>query len=254
MNKAINESGAIAGLDGMKILITGATTGIGRAAAILLVQNGANVFIAGQTEEHLTDALESISQLNPKGKYSGIVADVSTKEGIESLFAKADETLGSLDVLINNAALAHGGASDGEYDDWKRVVNTNLLGYIACTRKAVDRMAPNKRGHIIHIGSMSSDVREKASSVYVATKAGIQGFAESLRKEVNELGVKITLIEPGAVGTDMQPVSPPDQIEKQENMEMLKAEDIAAAIVYVLEQPFRCDVVEMKIKPHLQII
>jgi len=254
MNKAIDNTDAVAVLDGMGIMITGATTGIGKAAATLLVQKGANVLITGQSEEHLKEALESISELNAKGKFNGIIADLSTEEGIESIFAKADETLGQLDVLINNAALAHGDVNDGEYQDWERVVKTNLLGYMACTRKALDRMAANKRGHIIHVGSMSADVREKGSSVYVATKAGIQGFAEALRKEVNELGVKITLIEPGAVGTDMQPVSSTDQSEKQENLEMLKAEDIAAAIVYVLEQPFRCDVVEMKIKPHLQLV
>lgn len=101
---------------------------------------------------------------------------------------------------------------------------------------------------------MSADVREKDSSVYVATKAGVQGFSESLRKEVNELGIKVSLIEPGAVGTDMQPVSVPDQQQKEEKLEMLTAEDIAAAVLYVVSQPKRCDVVDVKIRPHLQLI
>lgn len=253
MSTAIDNN-ANANLDGMGILITGATTGIGRAAAILLLQKGANVLITGQSDEHLEEALIQVRQSNPKGEFAGITADLSTKEGIESVFTKADEVLGKLDVHINNAALAHQDVNDGEYEDWERVVKTNLLGYIACTRHALDRMAKNKRGHIINVGSMSADVREKGSSVYVATKAGIQGFSEALRKEVNETGIKITLIEPGAVGTDMQPVSSSDQAEKQADLEMLKAEDIANAIVFVLEQPFRCDVVEIKIKPHLQTI
>ena len=101
---------------------------------------------------------------------------------------------------------------------------------------------------------MSADVREKGSSVYVATKAGIQGFSETLRKEVNPLGVKVTLIEPGAVGTDMQPSTPDEQREKTKELEMLKAEDIAQCVLYVLTQPKRCDVVEVKIRPHLQLI
>ena len=157
-------------------------------------------------------------------------------------------------MLINNAALAHQDVNDGNYEDWERVIKTNLLGYIACTRYALDRMTPNGFGHIINVGSMSADVREKGSSVYVATKAGIQGFSEALRKEVNENGIKVTLIEPGAVGTNMQPASADEQSKKQESMEMLKAEDIAAAIFYALEQPLRCDVVDLKIRPHLQMI
>lgn len=107
---------------------------------------------------------------------------------------------------------------------------------------------------IVNIGSMSADVREKNSSVYVATKSGIQGFSEALRKEVNSLGIKVTLIEPGAVGTDMQPQPPEEQRQLEANMEMLKAEDIAACVLYTLTQPKRCDMVNIQIRPHLQII
>lgn len=238
----------------LSVVITGGTTGIGRAAAIELAKLGANVLIAGSDASHLNDALTSIQQQGLQGTVHGIVVDLSTENGINQLFTKADEKLARVDVLINNAALAFQGVADGGYSDWQKVVGTNVLAYIACTRMAVDRMKPNKKGHIVNIGSMSADVREKDSSVYVATKSAIQGFSESFRKEVNEAGIKVTLIEPGAVGTDMQPVSVPDQQQKQENLEMLKAEDIAAAIIYSLTQPERCDVVELKIKPHLQII
>jgi NADP-dependent 3-hydroxy acid dehydrogenase YdfG len=245
---------ALTEIRGLGILITGGTTGIGRAAAITLAQKGANVFIAGHKQEHLDETLKSIEEAGPQGKFAGITTELSTQDGIQEVFEKADETLGKLDVLINNAALAHQDVNDGNYEDWERVVKTNLLGYIACTRYALDRMTPNERGHIINIGSMSADVREKGSSIYVATKAGIQGFSEALRKEVNEQGIKLTLIEPGAVGTNMQPASADEQSEQQEKMEMLKSQDIAASIVYALEQPLRCDVVDIKIRPHLQII
>jgi NADP-dependent 3-hydroxy acid dehydrogenase YdfG len=241
-------------LKGLGVIVTGGTTGIGRATAILLAQKGANVLVTGHNSQHLDETLASIKEASPQGKFDGITADLATKEGVEAVFNKTDETLGQLDVLINNAALAYQGVNDGSYDDWERVVKTNLLGYIACTREALDRMSPKGRGHIIHVGSMSADVREKDSSIYVATKAGIQGFAEAMRKEVNEKGIKVSLIEPGAVGTDMQPANADEQRQKQEKLEMLKAEDIAAGIIYTLEQPFRCDVVELKIRPHLQII
>jgi NADP-dependent 3-hydroxy acid dehydrogenase YdfG len=254
MSTSNSDTNNLAGVEGKDILITGGTSGIGRATAILLAQKGANVFVAGSKQEHLDDTLESIAQAGPRGKFAGIAADLSTGDGIQQIFNKADETLCKVDVLINNAALAHQDVNDGNYEDWERVIKTNLLGYIACTRYALDRMTPNGFGHIINVGSMSADVREKGSSVYVATKAGIQGFSEALRKEVNENGIKVTLIEPGAVGTNMQPASADEQSKKQESMEMLKAEDIAAAIFYALEQPLRCDVVDLKIRPHLQMI
>jgi NADP-dependent 3-hydroxy acid dehydrogenase YdfG len=246
-NSRLNVSGA-------GIIVTGGTTGIGRAIACLLAQKGANVFIAGNSEDHLNDALKHIEQLQAPRKVKGIIADLSTEQGINELFRAADEELGKLDVIVNNAALAHQDVYDGDYQDWERVVKTNLLSYIACTRYALDRMTPTGRGHIINIGSMSADVREKGSSVYVATKAGIQGFSETLRKEVNEKGIKITLIEPGAVGTDMQPAEVKEQQGNQERLEMLKSEDIAEAVLYTINRPMRCDVVEMKLRPHMQII
>ncbi|SEM58867.1 NADP-dependent 3-hydroxy acid dehydrogenase YdfG [Chitinophaga rupis] len=239
---------------GRTVVVTGGTTGIGRATAILLARQGADVLIAGQDPQHLTDTLNSAGQEELKGSLTGIVTDLSGEEGINKLFNEADNHFKKLDVLVNCAALAYQGIADGSYADWQKVVNTNLLAYMACTRQAIDRMRPNKEGHIINIGSMSADVREKNSSVYVATKAAIQGFSESVRKEINEMGIKVTLIEPGAVGTDMQPVSVPDQQQKEEDLEMLKAEDIAAAVLYTIMQPKRCDVVDIKIRPHLQII
>ncbi|GAA4904708.1 SDR family oxidoreductase [Mucilaginibacter defluvii] len=251
-NQTSVNNGSLTSLKEKNIIITGGTTGIGRATALLLANRGANVLITGLDENHLKDTL---SDAESKGIIlKGIITDMATEQGINELFAEAYKHFSRLDILINNAALAFQGVSDGEYKDWHQIINTNITGYIACTHHAIKRMQQEKSGHIINVGSMSADVREKDSSVYVATKAAIQGFSESVRKEVNELGIKVTLIEPGATGTDMQPVSVPDQQQKIEDLEMLRAEDIAASIFYALSQPMRCDVVEIKVKPHLQII
>lgn len=236
------------------ILVTGGTTGIGRAISLLLASMGANILLTGQDQAHLDDTLKDAEKMGVSDKIQGIIADMATPEGIDTIFTELDKRFSGLDVLINNAALAYQSIMDGSYEEWEHIIKTNLLGYLACSNRAIETMKARKAGHIINIGSMSADVREKGSSVYVATKSGIQGFSESLRKEVNESGIKVTLIEPGAVGTDMQPSTPEEQREKEKNLEMLQAEDIAYSVVYCLAQPARCDVVELKIRPHMQMI
>jgi NADP-dependent 3-hydroxy acid dehydrogenase YdfG len=114
-------------------------------------------------------------------------------------------------------------------------------------------MKASGKGHILFIGSMSADERS-GSPVYVATKSGIQGFTEALRKEVNKEGIKVTLIEPGSVGTDMPDKTPEQQRKLEKENKMLKAEDIALCVYYCLTQPERCDVISVKIRPHLQVI
>jgi len=250
--KAIYQERLLEPVKGKRILITGGTTGIGRSTAHLLGREN-DVLIVGRHQPELDDSLRDFDKMpHGQGNLNGIRADLADPNDLLRIFAFVDETWGQLDILINNAGLAFNSVLDGAYDDWHYILKTNLLGYLACSRYAIDRMRSYGKGHIVNIGSMSADVREKDSSVYVATKSGIQGFSESLRKEVNELGIKVTLIEPGAVGTDMQPKE--GQEEKQENLEMLKAEDIAMAIYYCLSTPLRCDVVEMQIRPHRQVI
>ena len=234
------------------ILITGGTTGIGRSTAILLAAQGARVMIFGRHEQELQDAMKDIQAAG--GEVHGLTADTSDPEDVQRVFREVDRQMEQLDILVNNAALGYNSVMEGNYQEWEYIVKTNLLGYMAMAHEAIARMKNRSEGHIVNIGSMSADVREKDSSVYVATKAGIQGFSEALRKEVNPLGIKVTLIEPGAVGTDMQPQSPEEQRQLIEKMEMLRAEDIAASILYTITQPKRCDVVNLQIRPHLQSI
>ena len=107
---------------------------------------------------------------------------------------------------------------------------------------------------IINIGSMSAERREAGSSLYVATKSAVQGFTESLRKEVNQDGIRVALIEPGAVGTDLNDLPPEKQRQMEAELKMLKAEDIANYIYFILTEPQRVDVIVGEIRPHLQII
>jgi len=239
-------------LEGKKILISGGTTGIGRATAILLATLGAEIMLFGRHQKELDDTLEDISKIENASVF-GIIADQSTKEGSQKIFEAVDTKLGGLDILINNAAIAYQSVVEGSFDDLQYALNSNLMGYLACTNEAVKRMK-EKGGHIVNIGSMSAESNEKGSSVYVATKAGIRGFSASLRKELNPMGIKVSLVEPGAVATDMQGNDAEKLQKKVDANEMLQSEDIAVSIVYCLSQPKRCDVVTLQIRPHLQEI
>ena len=236
------------------IMITGGTTGIGRATALLLAALGNDVFICGHHEQQLQDTLRDFEELNALGSLTGIAIDLATEEGIRELFEKFDRTYDQLDILINNAAIAFQSVKEGNYTDQAYILRINILAYFACAQAALHRMEARGAGHIVNIGSMSADIREAQSSVYVCTKGGIQAFTESLRKEANPKGIQISLIEPGSVGTDMQPYSPEEQRKKIEAMEMLFAEDIARAILFTLSQPVRTSVVSMQVKPLRQII
>jgi short-subunit dehydrogenase len=241
-------------LSGKRVLITGGTTGIGREITILLTALGAKCVIAGRNQEQIDETKATVERLGSNGSSQGIVTDLSNKEDIERMFNYVDEHLGGLDILINNAALGYGSVTEGGYEEISYIVQTNLTAYLACSQYAIQRMEAAGKGHILNIGSMSADVREEGSSVYVATKAGIQGFSEALRKELNPKNIKVTLIEPGAVDTDMQPGSESEKQEQMDNLEMMPAEDIGMAVAFCLAQHERCDIVGMQIKPHLQII
>jgi NAD(P)-dependent dehydrogenase (short-subunit alcohol dehydrogenase family) len=236
---------------GKAIIVTGGTTGIGRAIARLLAARGARLFIFGRHEEELNEALEEIRAAG--GEVYGLTADVSRIEDVRRVFQEADERLGGLDVLVNNAGISSEPFEGEELDELEYVVRTNLVGYLACAREATRRMK-GRGGHIVNIGSMSADLREPKGSVYVATKAAIQGFSESLRKTVNPDGIKVTLIEPGKVATDMVDQSRAEKEEREEELKMLRPEDIAACVYYSLTQPRRCDIVSVQIRPHLQVI
>lgn len=239
-------------LTGKTVVVTGGTTGIGRATVRLLAARGARVLIFGRHEEELNEALEDLRGTG--GEVHGLTADQAREEDVRRVFEVADETLGELDILINNAAISPDSLLEIEPDDLRYALDTNLFGPLACAREAARRMQERGEGHIVNIGSMSADLREEAHSVYVATKAALQAFSEALRKTLNPEGIKVTLVEPGKVATDMVGMSKKEKQKKEEELEMLRPEDIAECIYFCLIQPKRCDVVGVQIRPHLQTI
>ncbi len=236
-------------LEGRRALITGGTTGIGRAIAILLASEGAKVFICGRNAQHLDDALQRIGEV---GSGDGISVDLAKREDVAKFFEAAENYLGEIDMAIINAAVPAEDLAGTSEDDIYYQTAVDFTAYIATAKAAVDRMAGGS--DIVFIGSMSAVSREAGSSVYVAAKSGIEGFAKSLREELAEKDIKVGLIEPGLTGADLQyPEHPPEkQRELINREEMLRAEDIAASVHFMLTQPRRTAVSLMRVEPRIQ--
>jgi NAD(P)-dependent dehydrogenase (short-subunit alcohol dehydrogenase family) len=236
-------------LDGRSVLVSGGTTGIGRAIAGLLASHGAKVFVFGRHHAELEDALRDIRST---GEADGMTGDVARADDIADIFKAARDFLGPLDIFVDNAGLSGEGIAEMPDSEWRYVVETNLIGAMATAEQAADWMKEAGSGHIVIIGSMSAERKGKSSSVYVATKSGLRGFAESFYREVREDGIKVTLIEPGRTGSDMIEDPPNVQRKKIARGEMLRAEDVAVAVHYAVTQPARCDVTFMQVRPHIE--
>jgi 3-hydroxy acid dehydrogenase/malonic semialdehyde reductase len=238
----------MAEMKGKRILVTGGTTGIGRATAIELARQGALIFIFGRHEKELKDALNAIREAG--GEVEGITADQADHTELSKVYKQAKTKLGGLDVVIANAAISAEGLADMSDEDWRYAVNVNLAGYLDVTKQAAESFE-DEGGDIILVGSIASDGGEEGTSVYAATKAGLQGFAASFRKEVAKRNIRVSLIEPGAVGSDMQESSPEEQRKKIKKDEMLKAEDVAELVGFILTRPERCTIPIVRIEPRI---
>jgi len=233
------------GLTGRRAIVTGGTTGIGRAIAVLLASYGARVFVCGRNPEHLDDALERIRDVGDGG---GLDVDLAKAEDVDRFFAAADEFLGGLDIAVINAAVPAEAVDDTSEADTRYQLETDLVSYVITAQAAARRMQAGS--DIVLIGSMSAVSRKGGNSIYVAAKSGIQGFATALRQELAEKDIKVGLIEPGFTGADFHyPEFPPaDQARLINEHRMLRAEDIAVAAHFMLTQPRRTAVSLMRVE------
>lgn len=232
-------------LAGRRAIITGGTTGIGRAIAVLLAAEGARVFVCGRTPDHLDDALARIREV---GEGDGVNVDLAKGEDVERFFSSADAYLGGLDIAVINAAVPAEALDDTNEKDLDYQIAVDFTAYLKTTKASLKRMGAGS--DIVLIGSMSAVSQSAGSSVYVAAKTGIEGFAHALRQEMADKDVKVGLIEPGFTGADFQyPEFPPEkQRELIHAAQMLRAEDIAAATHFMLTQPRRTAVSLMRVE------
>jgi NAD(P)-dependent dehydrogenase (short-subunit alcohol dehydrogenase family) len=236
-------------LEGRKAVITGGTTGIGRAIAVLLASYGVDVFICGRTPEHLEDALRRINEV---GRGDGIAIDLGEADNVQRFFDAAHAYLGGLDIAVINAAFSADALSETSEADLRYAIATDFTAYLLSARAAAETLGD--QGDIVFIGSMSAYALGPKSTIYAGIKYGIQGFSEALRKELGPKGIKVSNVEPGKTGSDMQ--LPDIPVGKQREMihaeSMLRAEDIAVGVHFVLTQPRRAVIQQLTIAPRVQ--
>ena len=238
-------------LEGKVAIVTGASSGIGEATALALAEEGARVIGTARR----TDRLKSLADRLGPERFHAVTADVRSESDCERIVQETLDRWGRLDILVNNAGVMLLGPVPGaDTEDWRRMIDTNCYGLIYCTHKALPTMIAQKSGHIVNISSVAGRGAGPLSGVYNLTKWGVNGFSESLRQQVYSSRIRVTLIEPGAVATELRDhITVPevrDEINQwAESMEQLESEDIAAAIVYAVTQPERVNVNEILIRP-----
>ncbi len=245
-------------LDGKVALITGASSGIGEATALALAALGAKVALAARRADRLEQLENQI--ISNGGQAISIITDVSHETQINEMVHKTSTYFGSIDILVNNAGVMLTGPIDGaDTSDWRRMIDINLLGLLYATHAVVPLMKAQGAGHIINLSSVAGRIASANFAVYSATKFGVVAFSEALRKEVYKDNIRVTVIEPGAVATELT-----SQITNQESKQQvegiyqsvtaLESEDIAAAIVYAVTQPPRVNVNEILLLPTDQVV
>jgi NAD(P)-dependent dehydrogenase (short-subunit alcohol dehydrogenase family) len=243
-------------LTAKRVLITGGAGGVGRAVAAQMLQAGARVLIAGRAEAELEDIVASLRSAGKDAAVEAVGVDLSTSSGIASMFGRVDEWLGGLDILIACAGVGSGPLMEMREADWRYVIDTNLLSYVGCTQRAVERIrtSGSKGGMIILVGSISVHIKAVGESVYNAAKGGVASFAETLRKELMAEGIRVTLIEPGAIGSAMQPFSVDERARLVAEHRLLAPDAVADAILFAATRPAGVDVVTLRIEPLVQKI
>ncbi len=243
-------------IDNKVIIITGASSGIGKATAHKLAENGAKVVLMARSEDDLNDLKTEIEKNN--GEALVVAGDVTKVEDFKNVVLKTIEKYGSVNGLINNAGLMPLSFIEKlKTDEWDKMVDVNIKGVLNGVAAVLPELKSNKGGNIINISSMAAHRYFPGGAVYCATKAAVKMFSEGLRQELApKYGINITSIEPGAVATNLtSSITDEDVKEKMQamfEMEALEAEDIANAIYYALTQPDRVNINDVYIVPSEQ--
>jgi len=245
-------------LEGTAALVTGASSGIGEATALALAEQGAAVAIAARRVDRLQDLAGRIEHSG--GRVLVLECDVTDQAQAADAVARTVAELGRLDTLVNNAGvMLLGPAQSAPVEEWTRMVELNVLGLMYCAHAALPHLlqatqdGERKVADMVNISSVAGRVARSGSGVYNATKFGVGAFSESLRQEFTTRHLRVSLVEPGAVETELGSHNRPEVrkglAKRFGNMERLQSQDIADAVLYVVTRPRHMSVNEILVRP-----
>jgi NADP-dependent 3-hydroxy acid dehydrogenase YdfG len=245
-----------ADLSGQAVAVTGASSGIGEATALACAKAGAAVSLAARRMDRIQALAQRIQ--DEGGRAIAIETDVSDPEQAKAFVEETHRELGRLDVLVNNAGVMLLGPIVGApLEEWRRMIDANVYGVLYCTHAALPIMLEQGSGHVVNVSSVAGRFARAGSGVYNLTKWGVGAFSEALRQEVTERNIRVTLIEPGAVATELAGHNRPEVLEtiRQtfKDVDRLEATDIADAILYTLAVPANVSLNEVLIRPTGQV-
>ena len=240
------------------VLITGASSGFGRAIAIELSKVGYDLILLARRKQKLLELAEQLSG-EANCKVHCLVADVNQRQELALKLAELPSDFQDIDVLINNAGLALGmsGAAQSDWQDWQTMIETNCMGLAFITRQLLPKMVKRNVGQIINVGSTAGLYAYKGGNVYGATKAFVDQFSAGLRSDLLGSNVRVTNIIPGLVGgTEFSDVRFHGDEQKAQDVykgyQALSAEDIARSVQWVIEQPKHMNVNRLELTPTCQ--
>jgi NADP-dependent 3-hydroxy acid dehydrogenase YdfG len=247
----------VAGLAGTVALVTGASSGIGEATAKELAARGASVALVARRADRLKAVAEQIAAVG--GTALVIEADVMDSDEVREVIEQTVHTWGRLDILVNNAGVARSGpVEDATVSDWEHMVQLNLLGSLYCAHAALPHLlraaedGPRGVADLVNVSSLSGRTARKGSAVYSATKHAMNAYSESLRQEVAGRRVRVSVLEPAAVATELFPPEVRNRRQTERGYPPLRSEDVADAIGYAVTRPAHVAVSELLIRPTSQ--
>ncbi|MBC5993249.1 SDR family NAD(P)-dependent oxidoreductase [Pontibacter cellulosilyticus] len=235
-------------------LVTGATSGIGRATAIELAKKGYQIIATGRRE----DRLEELKDLITEVPVYTMAFDVRDKVAIEEAFDSLPEAWQQIEVLVNNAGNAHGLSpiQTGDVDDWDAMIDINVKGLLYVSRATLPYMLKHKKGHIINIGSIAGKEVYANGNVYCASKFAVDALSKAMRLDLVQEGIKVSEVNPGLVETEFSEVRFKGDKDRAatvyQGYQALQAEDIAELISFIVTRPAHVNLAEVLILPTAQ--
>ena len=241
-------------IEGKVVVITGASSGLGEAAARALAQQGARLVLGARRIERLQSLA---NQLGGSAKALAVATDVTRRDQVEGLVDEAIKAYGRIDVMINNAGLMpHSLLERLKVDEWDRMVDVNIKGVLYGIAAALPHMKQQQSGHFVNVSSVAGHTVRPGGVVYSATKTAVRVISEGLRQEVKPYNIRTTVISPGAVATELpDSITDPEMstdIHKFYQRYAISADSFARAVIFALSQPQDMDVNEILFRPTRQ--